>query len=255
MGNLAVILASGYGTRLASYLDNKPKFLLEIHGKPIFTYPLNALIKIGIKKYIFVLPGGWKKAFNKYINTKYKDVEFIVIENKYVSRGNGFSFLLSKGVVDRDYFILSMVDHIYSIAIPLKIKSRFKHKPDIIAYMGVDSNPKYIDLNEATKVKVDRNNNVVKIGKNMEEYNYVDIGIFIIANNLYRVAEKLEAEKYEFSFTDILNKAVEMGYVIKPVNINPLVWTEIDTPHDLKELYSGKRRPVLNQVIEELQTV
>ncbi|HEX9663646.1 MAG TPA: NTP transferase domain-containing protein, partial [Candidatus Binatia bacterium] len=44
----AVILAGGLGTRLRSVVQDRPKVLAEIAGRPFLTYLLDQLIKVNI---------------------------------------------------------------------------------------------------------------------------------------------------------------------------------------------------------------
>jgi len=114
MINTAVILASGLGTRLQERLKGKPKFLLEIYGRPIIAYPISMLSKVGIKNFIVTIPEGWLKAFNEKIQSTYPNLNFTLIENREINRGNGYSFYLTHDYVEDEVFILSMCDHIYT---------------------------------------------------------------------------------------------------------------------------------------------
>ena len=49
----AVILAAGKGTRLKAKTDDLPKAMIEIEGKPLLEYSLDALIENGITDVIW----------------------------------------------------------------------------------------------------------------------------------------------------------------------------------------------------------
>ena len=51
----AIILASGEGSRLRPLTDTTPKPLLKILGKPLISYTLENLEKLGIKETIVVV--------------------------------------------------------------------------------------------------------------------------------------------------------------------------------------------------------
>ncbi len=51
----AVILAAGQGTRLKTETDALPKAMIEIGGKPLLEYSLEALIQNGITDVIIVV--------------------------------------------------------------------------------------------------------------------------------------------------------------------------------------------------------
>jgi len=50
----AVILAAGRGSRLLSLTDDRPKCLVDLHGKPLLHWQLGALKKAGIKDVLVV---------------------------------------------------------------------------------------------------------------------------------------------------------------------------------------------------------
>lgn len=47
-----MILAAGFGKRLRPLTEHTPKPLLEVHGKPLITYHLEALARAGIKEVV-----------------------------------------------------------------------------------------------------------------------------------------------------------------------------------------------------------
>ena len=51
----AIILAAGRGTRLKAKTDTLPKAMIEIAGKPLLEYSLQALIENGIADVIIVI--------------------------------------------------------------------------------------------------------------------------------------------------------------------------------------------------------
>ena len=51
----AVILAAGKGTRLKAKTDALPKAMIEIEGKPLLEYSLDALIEYGLSDVIMVV--------------------------------------------------------------------------------------------------------------------------------------------------------------------------------------------------------
>lgn len=58
-----VILAGGYGTRLAEYTDIVPKPMVEVGGKPLLLHVMNCYAKHGYKDFVLAL--GYKAEFVK----------------------------------------------------------------------------------------------------------------------------------------------------------------------------------------------
>lgn len=72
----AIILAGGFGTRLAHIVKDVPKPLADINGKPFLCYLFDYLIDNGINK--VVLATGYKHEYiENYFSNKYKDIDII----------------------------------------------------------------------------------------------------------------------------------------------------------------------------------
>jgi glucose-1-phosphate cytidylyltransferase len=65
-GKWAVVLCGGRGSRMGPMTDDRPKPLIEVHGKPILWYVFLSLYRHGIRNFIF--PIGYKgKMIENYI--------------------------------------------------------------------------------------------------------------------------------------------------------------------------------------------
>ncbi len=68
----AVILAAGKGTRLKAKTDDLPKAMIEIEGKPLLEYSLDALIENGITDVILVI-GFRHETITRRFGTDYRE--------------------------------------------------------------------------------------------------------------------------------------------------------------------------------------
>lgn len=243
--NEAVILAAGFSSRLSNILNGRSKAILSIRDIPLILYPTYSLYVNGIKKFCYVV-NRWNKADIASILSKFHVSDFCIITNDYPEKGNGYSFLLSKKCVRGEYFILSMVDHIYHPNIVKKLTYWIRGKYDLI--IGGDSDPKYIEVSEATKILYD-GNRIVKIGKNLDDFTHIDIGLFVIRKRLLEELKFRRVKKLEFS--NIIKKVSDLGYRVKVVDIKGDYWTEVDTGEDLYEINFGIR----SEVVEAVQKV
>ena len=213
-----VILAAGYGTRLNGK-SNIPKGLMIIKNISIMERNIKYITDfLNITKLIIVtnekFVDSYKELLSKFI------IEKKIIVNDFVERGNGYSFFLAKKGVNSDEFILIMSDHIYSRSfISLAILGRG---------LAVDSDPIYIDYEDATKVLVDSNGYIENIGKNLKYYNYIDTGFFILNKNIFYYSDKIEKEIKKFGVSDIIREAK-----INVIDVTKNVWIDIDTKNDL----------------------
>jgi choline kinase len=77
----AVILAAGLGSRLLPLTINIPKTLVDVNNKPILSYSLSSLEKIGVQKVIFVI-GHLGTRIHKYVSDKFPYFDSVFVENK-----------------------------------------------------------------------------------------------------------------------------------------------------------------------------
>jgi len=247
----AIILAAGLGKRLRRVVKG-PKFSLKIENFPLIYYPILTLASIGVKKFIVVVAKKFSNVAQNIAHSLEEQYGFkvVLIENPYPERGNGYSFLLAKESVVEEEFFVSMCDHIYSKSIPLEImETMVKSNADIV--IGADPSPKFITVKEATKIYADEAGNVVKIGKNIGEYNCIDLGVFLIKRNVLDKVVDLRG-KAHITFSNIIAEAARRKCKVIVARIKQGLWTDIDTPSDLEELLRGRRRIVLDHVLREV---
>lgn len=104
----AIIMAAGYGSRLAPVTNSIPKPLIKVNGERIIDTIIDALIANNIKK-IYIVVGYLKEEFNILLK-KYPVVKFI--ENPYYDSCNNISslfvarkFLGNSVILDGDQII------------------------------------------------------------------------------------------------------------------------------------------------------
>ncbi len=210
----AVILAAGLGTRMGSTI---PKPLLKVAGREILYRNLKILSDLGVDEFVVVVgrKGKMIEDFLRRHGFKYK-----LVWNEHPERGNGYSFYLAKDHVDGK-FVLIMGDHVYEREF---IERAIKGE----GLIG-DANPKYVDIGEATKVLCE-NGRVKRIGKDLEEFDYVDTGFFVLTPDVFEFAEELVKEKEEVSLSEIMQRAK-----VPVTEVSGLFWMDVDTPEELKK--------------------
>jgi NDP-sugar pyrophosphorylase family protein len=99
-----VILAAGRGTRMGGLTDNVPKPMLQIKGKPILAYKLDALPK-EIDEVIFVI-GYLGNKIQEYFGNSYagKKISYVVQQEL---NGTGGAMLLVKDFIKDDFLVMN----------------------------------------------------------------------------------------------------------------------------------------------------
>ena len=102
----AVILAAGQGIRLRPLTDDCPKCLVEVHGKPILRYQLEALCDAGVRKCVIVV--GYRAAqVRASFGTRFRDLSITYVENEiFDSTNNIYSLWLARREITEDLLLL-----------------------------------------------------------------------------------------------------------------------------------------------------
>lgn len=116
----ALILAGGFGTRLAHVVKDVPKPMADIAGKPFLEYLLEYLLKNDIKRVIFAVSYKREIIMN-YFGNKYKDMSISYsIEDTPLGTGGGIKKALSSCneqnifVINGDSFFLANLQDMLS---------------------------------------------------------------------------------------------------------------------------------------------
>ncbi|CAB49945.1 bifunctional L-myo-inositol-1-phosphate cytidylyltransferase/CDP-L-myo-inositol myo-inositolphosphotransferase [Pyrococcus abyssi] len=210
----AVILAAGYGTRMGE----KAKGLIKIAGREIVYRTIKNLMKQGIGEFVIVTNERYKDAYEEFL--KRYNIKGTVVVNPNPERGNGFSLHIAKDYVSGK-FVLVMSDHVY--------EERFYE----VAVKGegliADRRPRYVDVDEATKVKVEKDR-IIEIGKGLKEWDALDTGFFILDDSIFDVTSKLAQEKEVVELKDVVKEVK-----LKVTFVDGLFWMDVDTPEDIKK--------------------
>lgn len=101
----AIILAGGFGTRLAHIVADVPKPMAPVAGKPFLEYVLDDLINQGVKRIIFAVCYK-KEIIIDYFGTSYKGAELIYsVEEKPLFTGGAVKLALTKAKEKRVFII------------------------------------------------------------------------------------------------------------------------------------------------------
>ncbi len=245
-----VILAGGLGRRLRSITGGYPKYTLRIMDYPLIMYPINALRLFGLEKMVIVVAYRYLDIVREHVE-KYLEgaIDIEYVGNPHPEGENGYSLMLAMEHVDTDKFILSVADHIYTYGVVRKLVDDYD--PSIDFLVGADSAPKFINVNEATKIKADEEGRILNIGKKIVDYTHIDAGVFIVSK---RAVESLSHLKNNIglNLADLIMELARRDYNLYVSDIVGNPWTDVDTVDDVQEILYGKRRVVIEAVLQEL---
>ncbi len=217
----AVILAAGRGTRICSVMGCICKQLIRIRGVELFLYPIFSLFSAGVESFIVVTNPIVYDSIDKILreHSNRLGFDYVLTLNPYRNSGNGNSLIIGLKEADDESVLVSVSDHIFSPEI-VSILSRHIGIGDIV--VAADPSPVLVDIVEATKIRAD-NDKIIRVGKDIEAYDYIDMGLFVV-NKPWRVTSMFREDEY-VSLSDILNN-IEIDARVSVIR-NKL-WKDLD---------------------------
>ncbi len=226
----SVIIAAGEGSRFGDITQNKPKPLINLNGKTLIEWVMDALMLGGVDSFVIVVGYLGNKIIKK-LGSSYKGAPITFINNKNWSLGNLTSLHAAKKYADGE-FILSMSDHLFD---PTIVEDIIKKDLSTTVLLAVDR--KYQQTDDDMKVFADSQGFIKNIGKTIVG-NFVDIGLFKMKNKIFVYTEKALLEgKYQL-YQAILKAAQNQD--AKVFDISRRFWIDIDTPYEFNSYYVQK---------------
>jgi 1L-myo-inositol 1-phosphate cytidylyltransferase len=178
-----LVIAAGQGTRLRGVAPSKP--LAELHGAPLIEHVLRSARAGGATD--FVVATGYEAerveaALPGLAERVGAPVE--AVRNPDWERPNGLSVLAARPRLDGD-FVLLMSDHLFDPAILSSLIAGRRAEAALTLAADRDvANPR-LDLDDATKLRLDSDDRIAAIGKALADYNAIDTGIFLATPALF----------------------------------------------------------------------
>lgn len=222
----AVILAAGTGSRLREGEDELPKPLRPVAGVPLIVRVLRTLEAAGIREAVVITGYQGDSVRRALLSEPSLGLRLSFVENPRFDKKNGVSLLSAKAFIDQEC-ILTMSDHLYSPELVRRLLSY--ELPEGACALGVDYDiERCFDIDDATKVGVDRTH-IARIGKELEEYDALDTGVFRISPALVAELAKLEQERGDCSLSDGVQALARRGDFYA-FDVGDVRWIDVDTP-------------------------
>jgi choline kinase len=242
----AVILMAGSGSRLRSVGNTLPKPLIQMAGRPVFSYTIESLQKAGIKT-VHVVTGSNSDALLAGLKPSVPaSVRLHPIHNSDWQKQNGISVLAVAQHL-KSPFLLMMGDHLFDPSIvDLTIQNADPNALNVAVDRKLDA---IFDLDDAMKVKTN-GDRVVAIGKDLTDYNAIDTGLFVCPPEIFKYLERAKRDG-DCSLADGVRAMAADGKV-RAIDIGDAWWQDIDTPEMLTQAEKVVRD--LNQVRSTTRT-
>lgn len=228
----AVVLAAGLGSRMSSNPHGGPKPLVPVLGRPLLEYALRNLDEIGIRKTV-VVTGSSRKKIRQWLAETEFDMEVDETFNPRFLLGNGVSALCGLRSTTTDSVVVMMGDHLVSP----ELVTRAAGKEHVAADLGlvVDVSPHMKpQLDEPTRVLVNDLGQISGIGKDIDTWNCVDTGVFLVSRKLEAVIEIVARRTGDCTMSNAVSYMIDSDMDVRAWDSNGAFWLDIDTPYDVE---------------------
>ncbi len=210
-----IILAGGRATRLRPLTWVISKQLLPVYNKPMIFYPIETLVKAGIKDILIILAPENAGLFLNLLGTGEEfGVHFSYVIQKE-PRGLAEAFILAEDFLDHDDVTMILGDNIFEHDFSKEIQS-FK-KGGQIYIKKLDN---IDDVKRLGVVELDEKGQIKSIEEKPEKPKsmFVSVGIYTFDNRVVEIAKNLPLSKrgeLEISGNPSINNTyLEMGELV-----------------------------------------
>lgn len=199
-------MSGGQGTRLRPLTKITSKQLLPVYNKPMIYYPLNTLLKAGIKEILIIVA---PERAGDYSNLLGSGKEFgakFTYEIQDEPRGLAEALIIGENFIDDKNVVMILGDNIFEDDFTKEIKS-FKKGGKIFAKEIAD--PERFGV-----VEFDAKKRAKRIVEKPKKFisNYAVTGLYIFDSRAVNLAKNLKPSKRgELEITDINNWYLEQG--------------------------------------------
>ncbi len=217
-----IILAGGKATRLRPLTSITSKQLLPVYDKPMIYYPIDTLIKAGIKDILIIIAPDYSGHFlNLLGDGKEFGAHFSYAVQKE-PRGLADAFIIGKDFIGDDSVTMILGDNIFEKDFSQEISS---FKSGAMVFAKKVSDPERFGV-----VEFDENMNAVSIEEKPQKpkSDYAVVGLYTYDNKVVEYAQNLApSPRGEIEITDINGIYLKNGEI--KVNIFDSLWEDAGT--------------------------
>ena len=203
-----VLLAGGTAKRLRPLTSVTNKHLLPVYDKPMIYYPLETLLKAGIKDILIVTGGEHVGDFFRLLGSGKKWGARFHYAMQKGNTGTGAALLLAEDFVSDKEFMVILGDNVVSENVKLFVDNFKKEKDTFMAKIlvaKVKDPQKYgVVTFKGKKIK-----EIIEKPKNPKSA-YVNTGLWMFLPDVFSLLKKLKkSPRGEYEVTDVLSHYVK----------------------------------------------
>ena len=236
MKTKGIILAAGKGTRLMPATIPASKPLLPLYDKPMIYYPLETLIRLGIKDILFIVQKDDLLIFKKTFGSG-SDVGLnFSYEIQNVQRGIADAYFIADKYLDGSPSVLALSDNIFLG------KKYFDYAHSALLKMqDVGGSVFGLPVPDPEKfgvIELDENNNIIGIEEkpSKPKSNLIIPGFYFFDSDASEYVKTLKpSNRGELEITDLIEIYLSKKKLALEILDNSIVWHDTGNENDLLE--------------------
>ncbi|MBI5530862.1 MAG: NTP transferase domain-containing protein [Candidatus Doudnabacteria bacterium] len=201
-----IILSGGSGTRLSPLTKVTSKQLLPLYNKPMIFYPLETLLKAGIKEILIIVAPERAGDYLRLLGSGREFGAKFTYEIQDKPEGLAQAFIIAQNFIDEDNVCMILGDNIFEEDFSDSIKN-FKSGGKVFAV-------KVPDPERSGVVVFDENMKATQIVEKPKTFisDYAIPGLYIYDNRVVEVAKQVKpSARGELEITDLHNWYLQKG--------------------------------------------
>jgi choline kinase len=224
----ALIIAAGYGSRLAALSPSKP--LTPVCGIPIIELSIRQAMLAGVTR-VVVVTGHEAVRVEMFLAdlSLRLGIEIVPVRLTDWSKPNGHSVIAGATRCEGNY-LLMMADHLFDVEILTELIAQGRHDRGLTLAIDRRTDSPLIDPDDATWVQTDARGMIRAIGKTITTYDAVDCGAFLATPELAPAIRAAIASGKAGSLSEGVSALAAYDRAAT-LDIGDAWWIDIDDPH------------------------
>ena len=196
-----IVLAGGRATRLRPLTKITSKQLLPVYNKPMIFYPIETLVKGGIKDILIIIAPEYSGHFLNLLGSGKEFGARFTYEIQEEPRGLADAFIVGENFIGDDNVIMILGDNIFDDDFSSHIKN---FQSGAMVFAKKVSDPQRYGI-----IEFDGNNKVLSIEEKPKnpKSEYAQVGIYIFDNKVSRLAKNVQpSPRGEIEIVDVVNQ-------------------------------------------------
>ena len=220
-----ILLAAGQGTRLMPATLPLSKPLLPLYDKPMIYYPLETLVRLGIKEILFIIQESDVSVFQKTFGTGDELGLTFKYQIQKVQRGIADAYLIAKDFLGDSSSVLALSDNIFLGEKYFDFANAALKKMQVLggSVFGLSvPNPENFGV-----IELNSDNKIIGIEEKplMPKSNLIIPGLYFFDGEATELAKQLKpSQRGELEITDLIQIYLDQGRLDLQILDNSIQW-------------------------------